>query len=95
MENNHNYLLRNRTAQAVQYTDPQSVERMVTLWGTRGFNNTPEGLSFTANGEGGASNGYYELEKGDWLVRIEGIDSFGGFRWFTDEEFRAYFEEVA
>lgn len=88
------YVLKNREAQAVQYKGPASVSRMMDLWGTRGFNNSPDGLCFTTYNAENEPQAFFELQKGDWLVRVAGSQAFGGFRWFTNEEFKAYFEKA-
>ena len=48
---------------AIQYTDPSSVQQIMDAFGSMGVNNSPEGLFITT------SEGTMHASKGDWIIR--------------------------
>ena len=78
------YALKPMVVQAVQYTDPFSVEEIMDTFGTRGFNNSEEGLYVIIE------NAIHKANKTDWILRNHN----GKIQIVPDDMFKLTYQSV-
>ena len=86
MEKPKKYKIKLAPVEAIRYTGPASVMRMLHAWGSMGFNNSPEGLHITM------PSGHFLIKRGSWVVKPHA--NIRKFFAFDNDAFKRMFKGV-
>ena len=86
MQKPKRYAIKLAPVEAIRYTNPSSVMRMLKAWGSMGFNNSPEGLHITV------PSGHFLIKQGGWVVKPHA--DVRRFFVFDNDAFKRIFKEA-